>query len=61
MHIYLVVFGTESIKLGFNLYPDLEAYIDYNYVCDKREKEYGDSFFGSAAQNDFGQDGDKQV
>lgn len=47
MQIYLVVFDTESTRLGLNLYPDLEAYIDHNYVCDKREKEYGDRYFGS--------------
>lgn len=41
MMIYLVVFDTESTKLGKNLYPDLEAYIDHNYICDKWEEEYG--------------------
>lgn len=49
MLIYLVVFDTVSTKLGMNLYPDLEAYIDHNYVCDKREEEYGDRYFGSVA------------
>lgn len=49
MLIYLVVFDTTSTKLGMNLYPDLEAYIDHNYVCDKREEEYGDRYFGSVA------------
>lgn len=38
MMIYLVVFDTESTKLGKNLYPDLEAYIDDKYVCEKQEK-----------------------
>ena len=47
MLVYLVVFDTASTKLGLNLYPDLEAYIDHNYVCDKREEEYGDRYFGS--------------
>ena len=46
MLIYLVVFDGESTRLGQNLYPDLEAYIDRNYVCKKREEEYGDRFFG---------------
>lgn len=41
MRIYLVVFDAESTRLGFKLYPDLEAYIDQNYVCDKQEAEYG--------------------
>ena len=47
MLVYLVVFDTAATKLGLNLYPDLEAYIDHNYVCDKREVEYGDRYFGS--------------
>ena len=34
-------FGTNSTKLGYNLYPELEAYIDHNYVCEKRLEEYG--------------------
>lgn len=46
MLIYLVVFDGESTRLGQNLYPDLEAYIDRNYVCEKREEEYGDRCFG---------------
>lgn len=47
MLIYLVVFDTASTKLGLSLYPNLEAYIDHNYVCDKREEEYRDRYFGS--------------
>jgi len=47
MLIYLVVFDTVSTELGRNLYPDLEAYIDHNYVCEKREEEYGDRYYGS--------------
>ncbi len=47
MLVYLVVFDTMATKLGFHLYPDLEAYIDHNYVCDKREEEYGDRYFGT--------------
>lgn len=47
MMIYLVVFDEESTRLGLNLYPDLEAYIDQNYVCDKREEEYDDRYFGT--------------
>lgn len=41
MLVYLVVFGTNSTRLGLNLYPELEAYIDHNYVCEKRLEEYG--------------------
>ena len=32
MLIYLVVFDTTSTKLGMNLYPDLEAYIDHEVL-----------------------------
>ena len=41
MQIYLVVFDTNATMLGEKIYPDLEAYIDQNYVKDKREEEYG--------------------
>ena len=47
MLIYLVVFDTEATRLGLNLYPDLEAYIDHNYVCDKQDVEYGGRYFRS--------------
>ena len=56
MLVYLVVFDTAATKLGLNLYPDLEAYIDHNYVCDKREEEYGDRYFGSVRSNEPGYD-----
>ena len=56
MLVYLVVFDTAATKLGFNLYPDLEAYIDHNYVCEKREEEYGDRYFGSVRRCDPGYD-----
>ena len=52
MLVYLVVFDTKATQLGLNLYPDLEAYIDHNYVCDKREEEYGDRYFGSVRKDD---------
>ena len=41
MQIYLVVFDTKATMLGEKISPDLEAYIDRNYVKDKREEEYG--------------------
>ncbi|MBQ9768436.1 MAG: macro domain-containing protein [Lachnospiraceae bacterium] len=41
MMIYLVVFDGESTALGRKLYPDLEAYIDRNYVEERQEEEYG--------------------
>ena len=40
MLVYLVVFDAEATKLGRNLYPDLEAYIDQNYVYEKQAAEY---------------------
>lgn len=40
MLIYLVVFDEKATQLGYHLYPELETYIDHNYVCDKREEEY---------------------
>ena len=54
MLIYLVVFDTEATRLGLSLYPDLEAYIDHNYVCNKREEEYGDRYFGSVRKWESG-------
>lgn len=41
MLIYIVVFDTRSTKLGLNIDADLKAYIDHNYVCEKRLEEYG--------------------
>ena len=41
MMIYLVVFDDKSTQLGRNLYPDLEAYIDQNYVSEQEAYEYG--------------------
>lgn len=41
MLVYLVVFDEAATKLGMNLYPDLEAYIDQNYVSRKSAEEYG--------------------
>lgn len=53
MLVYLVVFDTVATKLGLNIYPELEAYIDHNYVCDKREEEYGDRYFGSVRNDEL--------
>ncbi len=49
MQIYLVVFDEKATKMGRNLYPDLEAYIDRNYVNEAREEEYGDAYYSSSA------------
>ena len=48
MQIYLVVFDEKATRMGKNLYPDLEAYIDLNYVEEKREQEYGDAYYASS-------------
>ena len=53
MLVYLVVFDTVSTNLGLKLYPDLEAYIDHHYVCEKREEEYGDRYFGSVPRDSY--------
>ncbi len=44
MLIYLVVFDTEATRLGRNIYPELEEYIDKHYVEEKKKKEYKISF-----------------
>lgn len=54
MDIYLVVFDTKATLLGEKIYPELESYIDHNYVCDKREEEYGDRYFGSVHKGEDG-------
>ncbi len=46
MNIFLVVFDTKSTQLGEKIYPDLEAYIDHNFVKEAGEEEYGDACFG---------------
>ena len=45
MEIYLVVFDDKTTALGEKIYPDLEEYIDQNYVESKRSEEYGDAFY----------------
>lgn len=47
MDIFLVVFDTKTTQLGEKLFPELEAFIDHNYVKEAREEEYGDAYFGS--------------
>ena len=43
MQIFLVVFDENATRMGRSLYPDLEAYIDRNYVQERRAEEYGTS------------------
>ena len=40
MDITLVVFDAESTRFGKKLAPELEAYIDANYVEEKQKREY---------------------
>ena len=56
MDIFLVVFDTKATQLGEKIYPDLEAYIDHNYVKEAREKEYGDAYFGYMRPSEPGYD-----
>ncbi len=42
MLIYLVVFDEKATQMGKSLYPDLEVYIDRNYVRKKHGEEYDD-------------------
>lgn len=41
MDIFLVVFDAGATRLGGRIDPKLEAYIDSNYVREKRDEEYG--------------------
>lgn len=52
MEIYLVVFDENSKKLGEKVYPELEEYIDQNYVEEKRKDEYKNdvAFYSSASK-----------
>ncbi len=47
--VYLVVFDEKATRMGRNLYPDLEAYIDHNYVEKKRKEEYERPWYPDAA------------
>ena len=48
MDVFLVVFDDKAKSLGQRIYPELEEYIDRNYVEDKNREEYDEGFFGSA-------------
>ena len=52
MLVFLVVFDEKASQMGKNLYPDLEAYIDRNYVQKKHEEEYREAFFTDEAAAD---------
>ena len=49
MNIYLVVFDDSTRTLGKRIYPDLEEYIDQNYVTEKRRVEYSDKLLGASS------------
>ena len=51
MQIYLVVFDEKATRMGKNLYPDLEAYIDANYVEEKQVKEYWEKESPARSEN----------
>ncbi len=44
MDIFLVVFDTKSTQLGEKIFPELEAYIDQNYVKEARAVEYSEAY-----------------
>lgn len=54
MLVCLVVFDSKAAVLGAKIYPDLEAYIDHNYVRGKQQEEYGNPHWGSATRGDDG-------
>ena len=51
MDIYLVVFDDKATRLGEKLYPDLEEYIDNNYVIEKHEQEYIERYVETVPRN----------
>ena len=48
MMIYLVVFSEDAARMGRNIDPRLEAYIDRKYVREKWDQEYASPFFGDS-------------
>ena len=56
MQVYLVVFDEKTTRMGKNLYPDLEAYIDLNYVQEKQAEEYGDDYYAASIAKNEGYD-----
>ena len=52
MDIFLVVFDTKATQLGEKIFPELEAFIDHNYVREARAEEYGDAYYGSVRSSD---------
>ena len=48
MQVFLVVFDEKATRMGKSLDPELEAYIDRNYVREREEDEYGGSWYADA-------------
>lgn len=44
MDVYLVVFDEKSVSLSSELYGDIDEYINDNYVEEKNQEEYPDSY-----------------
>ncbi len=44
MDVYLVVFDEKSVSLSCKLFGDIDEYINDNYVEEKNQEEYPDSF-----------------
>ena len=44
MEVYLVVFDEKSVSLSSELYGDIDEYINDNYVEEKNQEEYPDSY-----------------
>ena len=57
MEIFLVVFNDSTTSLGSKIYPDLEEYIDRNYVEEKLIEEYGYNFSGQERRSRFDETG----
>ena len=53
MEIFLVVFGESAVRMGRQIDPDLESYIDRNYVREKTEEEYGGHDRASEASGSY--------
>lgn len=52
MDIKIVVFDSNATMMAEKIFPGLDAYIDHNYVCNKREEEYGDAYYDSISPTD---------
>ena len=52
MLVYIVVFSREATRLGERLYPELEKYINENYVEEMSEYEYDDLYIHEDSSRD---------